>query len=155
MGTADIKIIDIKKTLRSLKRAEIRIRGIDLPDCEDKKGSLVWDEFFDLKDSSKKSGRYSLMQLKDMEKQAFKKVVEEFYWNVYYRLYKENYMVSREVNGAQLLMRLGLPAYADISDIKSRFRELSRRYHPDAGGTAEEFIELYNIYEELKTKYMQ
>ncbi|MBN2878701.1 MAG: DnaJ domain-containing protein [Clostridia bacterium] len=154
MRADHIKIIEIKKTLRSLKKAEIRIRCIDCPECGDKRESLVWDEFFDIKDSCKKPARYTLMQLAEMEKQGFKKAIEEFYWNVYYRLYKESYLEGGEVNSAQLLYRLGLPEYADIADIKSRFRELSRKYHPDAGGTEEEFIELYNIYEELKSKYL-
>lgn len=37
--------------------------------------------------------------------------------------------------------------YETISDIKKHFRELSKKYHPDKGGTDEQFRELYNEYE--------
>ena len=39
--------------------------------------------------------------------------------------------------------------YETISDIKKHFRELSKKYHPDKGGTDEQFRELYNEYEYL------
>lgn len=34
--------------------------------------------------------------------------------------------------------------YETITDIKKHFRELSKKYHPDMGGTDTEFRELYS-----------
>src|SRR5205807_9038903 len=48
-----------------------------------------------------------------------------------------------------LLSLLGLPAYASAQELKSRFRELAKRYHPDCGGDSEKFIELMDVYEKL------
>lgn len=36
----------------------------------------------------------------------------------------------------------------DMSDVASQFKELSKKLHPDAGGTNEQFIALKNAYDE-------
>ena len=45
--------------------------------------------------------------------------------------------------------------YETISDIKKHFRELSKKYHPDKGGTDEQFRELYNEYEYLIKHFVE
>jgi len=47
---------------------------------------------------------------------------------------------------------LGLSADCSIDDIKRRFRELAKKYHPDCGGDSERFIELIGVYEQLIEK---
>jgi curved DNA-binding protein CbpA len=44
---------------------------------------------------------------------------------------------------------LGLRSDADENDIKKKFRELAKKYHPDAGGDAAMFIELMDDYKKL------
>jgi DnaJ-class molecular chaperone len=36
-----------------------------------------------------------------------------------------------------------------MAEIKKRFRELAKQYHPDLGGESERFIDLMDVYEEL------
>lgn len=45
--------------------------------------------------------------------------------------------------------------YETIADIKKHFRELSKKYHPDKGGTDEQFRELYNEYEYLIKHFIE
>lgn len=44
---------------------------------------------------------------------------------------------------------LGLPSDASDLEIHSRYRELAKKYHPDAGGTVEDFVFLKTIIEVL------
>jgi curved DNA-binding protein CbpA len=46
---------------------------------------------------------------------------------------------------------LGVPQDADVDTIRSAFRALARRYHPDAGegSSADRFREILNAYETL------
>jgi coenzyme F420-reducing hydrogenase alpha subunit len=140
----------IKHTMRNLKKSEIRIRFTSYGINNYNKDNLVWNSFFDLHD--KGNGKYSLRQMADMTKKQYKTVIEEFYWNVYYRQYKDNYYGLQASYDVGALSRLGLSPLADMETIKSRFRQLAKKYHPDLGGDREEFIELYKIYEELKCK---
>ena len=45
--------------------------------------------------------------------------------------------------------------YETITDIKHHFRELSKRYHPDLGGTEEQFKEMYKEYEYLIEHFIE
>lgn len=45
--------------------------------------------------------------------------------------------------------------YETITDIKKHFRELSKRYHPDLGGTEEQFKEMYKEYEYLIEHFIE
>ena len=49
----------------------------------------------------------------------------------------------------QTLALLDLPYDSGYADIKKRFRELAKKYHPDTGGDADKFIELMRAYEAL------
>ncbi|PKA60625.1 Chaperone protein dnaJ 11, chloroplastic [Apostasia shenzhenica] len=44
---------------------------------------------------------------------------------------------------------LGLPASATSAEIKSAYRRIARRSHPDAGAPAEEFIRVHRAYSTL------
>jgi len=117
--------------------------------CINSADDLVWSNFFDLKEPYGKGAKYTLKQLSEMSKQEYKSAVEEFYWHVYYRLFKDNYNNMTDTYSIEALSKLGLPPLADMGDIKSRFRELAKKHHPDLGGSKEEFIELYKTYDEL------
>ncbi|HBL84949.1 MAG TPA: hypothetical protein DDZ99_08630 [Clostridiales bacterium] len=47
---------------------------------------------------------------------------------------------------------MNLPYDATERDIKRRFHELEKQYHPDLGGNANKFIELLNTYKKLIKK---
>jgi hypothetical protein len=47
------------------------------------------------------------------------------------------------------LLRLGLSCFPDLQTLKNAYRKLSKEAHPDAGGSAEEFIELQSSYESI------
>src|SRR5512144_3254876 len=44
---------------------------------------------------------------------------------------------------------LGVPKSASADDIKKAFRKLSRKHHPDAGGSEEKFKEINEAYQVL------
>lgn len=50
-----------------------------------------------------------------------------------------------------LLKAFGLPADANLDDIKERFRVLAKKYHPDNGGDAQDFIKVIEAYEQIKS----
>ena len=137
----------LKRKLRQLKKLELRIRFKDQPITGAQK--LVWDVFFSTKvdDSSVK---YPLPSLLKLNREEFKAVVEEYFYRLYFQNFQENGLEAADAYDPQLLSLLGLPAYAGMTEIKARFRELAKRYHPDHGGDSEKFIELMEIYERLK-----
>lgn len=45
---------------------------------------------------------------------------------------------------------LGLEPGASTESIERRYRALAKRYHPDTGGTTEEFVNLQRAYEAVK-----
>ncbi len=140
---------ELKRKLRQLKKVELKIRFGTEAAPYPKKVQLVWDSFFDLK--NKGSGVYSLNKLSQMDKEDLAAVIEEFYYRIYYQLYRENglgYTVQR-LYDPDLLMKLGLKPDADYEAVKKRFRQLALKYHPDTGGNAEEFISLMESYKKL------
>ena len=97
---------------------------------------LVWDEFFSLSTSPGKA-KFNLISLYHLDKDEYKCVIDEYFFNVYYRFYRENGFVNFNIYDPEILSRLGLPFNADQSEIKARFRELAKKYHPVACGDAE------------------
>lgn len=141
----------IKRIVRNLKRAEVRARfGNIAPSNKHIYSRLVWTKFFDMKPPYKKHARYNLDQLIHMNKQELDEVIEEFYSEVFYQFYSTNYLTGNAEFDPALLKKLRLPLDASIDDIKKRFRELSKRLHPDAGGEHEAFVELNEVYQKLR-----
>lgn len=146
---------EIKRKIRKLKRLEVKIRfgnsGFSEQGLSDKMKhvKLIWDEFFDLNEKDRGKARYSLAGLSAMEKVALENVISEFFFNVYYRYYKENGIVTADLYNPSLLVEFGLPCDADRNTIKKRFRELAKKYHPDTGGDSTKFIELMESYKKL------
>ena len=138
----------LKRKLRQLKRLEVAVRFKNRPATDNRK--LVWDSFFSTKTRDDAAVRYPLDQLLEMDRQGLKQVFEEYFCRVYFQNYKENGLAMADVYDPQLLSLLGLSPYASSQDIKRRYRELAKKYHPDHGGDAERFIELLGVYERLK-----
>lgn len=147
-------IDEIKRKLRSLKKLEIKIRFGSLNRAENfagkpTKAALVWDEFFHIDGNGCGKARYSLMDIASMSKEDYKNIVDEFFFGVYYKYYKENGMVSCHLYNPEILKWMGLPPDAGFEEIKKKFRELAKKYHPDTGGDEVKFIELMENYQKL------
>ena len=140
---------ELKRKIRKLKRLEkiIRFQG------EVRAGaSLVWDSFFDLREASAKKAKYTIETLSSMSREEYKGIVDEYFARVYYEYYREN-GITVTAYDPEVLAQLNLPFDADERDIKKRFRELAKKYHPDTGGDAAKFIELMKVYEKASTRY--
>ena len=143
-------VAQLKRKLRQLKKLEIKIRfgGQSLPSNQ----WLVWDVFFSTKNENDGFVKYPLSRLTQMDRQGLKQVFDEYFYRIYFQNYKEKGLTMADVYDSTLLSLLGLPPYAGIAEIKERFRELAKRYHPDHGGDSEKFIELVEIREKLTGK---
>lgn len=137
----------LKRKLRQLKRLEYAIRFKDRPAPE--LPDLVWDVYFSTKRADAPCVKYSLARLSQMDPAALHKVFEEYSYRVYFQYFKENGLDAGDLHDPQLLALLDLPPYADLQDIRKRYRELAKRYHPDHGGDSEKFVELLSAYEKL------
>lgn len=153
MSEGFCSIDEIKRKIRSLKKMEIRIRfGVYKGVFNKPAGkTLEWDSFFDMRDTGK--GKYSIKDIAKMTKENFRQVIDEFYSRVYYRYYMENGLVGIQMYDPDILAWMGLPPDAGEKEIKTRFRELAKKYHPDAGGDSKKFIELMEKYRRLVEKY--
>ena len=137
---------DLKRKIRKLKKLENTLRiqnniGDHIP--------YVWDKFFDLQETGTKSALYTLSSLIAMDKDEYKTVIAGFFARIYYEIYIHNGLIDAPVYDPALLDQLGLTSVADETDVKKRFRDLAKKYHPDTGGDPEKFIKLMNIYREL------
>jgi len=144
---------ELKQKIRRLKKLEIKIRYgfseefIKNNSNADKidKLPLVWKDFF-----AGSRARYKFEDLKKMDKDGIKRVFEEYWFFVYYKIYHDKGLYSNQMPQPELLEYLGLPYDADQEALKKRFRQLCKLYHPDEGGDQDKFIELMKI----KEKYM-
>jgi len=137
---------DIKRRVRKLKQLERKIRY----NGENVTGAgLVWDEYFDLHAVPTGKAKYVLAELAVMSREEYKEIVDDYFARVYYAYYLENGIISVNMYSPATLAKLELPFNAGELDIKKRFRELAKEYHPDTGGDAAKFIELMQIYKEL------
>jgi hypothetical protein len=130
-----------------MKKLESQIRFKDLE--PGKKLKYVWDQYFSTKDENDSSVKYNMASLHCMTHDKLKEVFEEYFYHVYYQYYKEEGIPAEGVYDIVLLSALGLPMNASIEAIKSKFRELAKKYHPDHGGDSSKFRELVDIYKRL------
>ncbi len=153
--SADPGYIDeIKRKLRNLKKLEIKIRtgNAGYPEnaaVKPVKMKLVWDEFFNVNGAGIRKGRYSVENIAAMSKENFKEIINEFFFNVYYKYNMENGMASYYMYDPEILKWMGLPPDSGFEDIKKKFRELAKKYHPDTGGDGDKFIKLMENYKKL------
>lgn len=140
---------DIKRKVRKLKRFELTVRfGGEADPC----ARLVFDRFFDLHEPPRGGAKYTLRELAAMDRDAYRQALDAYFASVYYALYQERGMTAIIAYDPAALEQLGLSPYADEAEIKKRFRELAKRYHPDAGGDEARFIALMKLYERLTGK---
>lgn len=155
MTNDPVRLDKIKRKIRKLKQLEMKIRfnGIKHPHQ-----NLVWDRFFDLNETSPNEtssmkAKYTLRMLASMSQEEYKNVIDEYFSVIYKEHHQENGITGIQgIYDPAILSRLGLPLDADENDIKSKFRELAKQYHPDAGGDAAMFIELMDDYKKLIRK---
>lgn len=142
-------IAELKRKTRKLKELEHRIR---FGEAGYGKSPLIWNSFFDL--SGKNQVKYPLENLLLINSNEYRVIAEEFLSAVYSLMFKEldTLDYSFTVFDKELLLKLDLPPYADAADVKRRFRELAKQYHPDMGGNSEKFVELMETYRCLVKK---
>lgn len=173
MSQVNRKPDDIKRKLRELKKLEIRVRfpghglhninmtpnnintnkrynNIGSTSKEAKGNDLVWNQFFDLKDEGSKKVKYSMNRLSSMTKEEFKEVVSEYFYHVYYWYSKENGITDPSNIDTEILTYLGLSINTDYDEIKRKFRELAKIYHPDNGGDSAKFMEIMEKYKDIR-----
>ena len=140
-------MVRLKRKLRQMKRLEAKIRfgGQHVPGNR----QLVWNAFFSTKAADEATVKYPLNRLVEMDRQGRKKVFDEYFYRVYYQNYKDRGLTIADVYDPTLLSLMGLSPHAGSAEIKARFRELAKRYHPDHGGDSEKFIELVELRERL------
>lgn len=139
---------EIKHKLRKLKRLEIdqRFNGKEQP-----RFFLIWDSFFDLHDVNISKAKYSLKMLALMNQDEYKNVVNEYLSFLYNEIYKDTCIQDKNYDH-KTLIRMNLPYDADEKEIKRRFHELAKIYHPDTGGDGDEFMKLMAEYKKLIKK---
>jgi hypothetical protein len=140
----------LKHKLKGLRQAEIAIRFRQRE--MDARSSLVWNEFFALKPNAHAQARYTLDDLVKLDHEQLKQIYADYFAFVYFQYYKENGLSIETYFDPRLLAQMGLPPYATSDDIRRRFRELAKKYHPDLGGDSRQFIELRDVYNQLTQK---
>jgi DnaJ-like protein len=137
----------LKKKLRALKKVEKKIRyeyntaGMNM--------DYVWNRFFSTKSINDLTVKYPLWKLVQLDKYELKKVFEDYFYCVYYEKFRENGLKFDDMYDPNLLSFLGLHQDASFDEIKAKFRELAKKYHPDHGGDKDKMIELIDVYKKL------
>jgi hypothetical protein len=149
---------EIKKKIRSLKKLEIKIRfggafhavnSYNGYHGEHQNPVLVWESFFRVEGGVRGKAKYSLEDIASMSKEEYRNVIDEFFFRVYYKFYTECGITGSHLYDPELLNWMGLPADAGSEEIKKKFRELAKKFHPDIGGNEDKFIELMENYHKL------
>lgn len=136
----------LKKKLRNIKKYEKRLRGIA---SESGGKKLIWNDFFSTKDNVKVKYPFSI--LKSFDKITFEEVLKEYYYYLFYNLYKENGL-NFNIYDPVLLSYMDLPPDASAPDIKKQFRLLAKKYHPDLGGSSDKMRQIIETYHKLIDK---
>jgi hypothetical protein len=139
----------LKRKLKDLRKSEIAIRfkRREIPPHV----RLVWNEFFSLKLDPRSHApvRYPLNELVQLEHEQLRQVFADYFAFVYFQYYRENGLSVESVYDPRLLALIGLPPGAGPEDVKRRFRELAKKYHPDTGGDSHQFVQLMDVYGQL------
>ena len=142
-------IAGLKRRLRELKRIEQKIRS---GSGRGKTPLLIWEAFFDMRDTGAGKAKYPLKILAAMDHETLKRVIGEYWSFVYSELFCENDIPCITKFDTDVLLKWGLPPDADADTIKKKFRELAKLYHPDTGGDEHAFIALMESYKKLTGK---
>ena len=87
-----------------------------------------------------------------LDRQELKEIFEEYFYNVYFQKYRESGLSFDDIYDPQILSVLDLPAGATTDDVKKKFRELAKKYHPDHGGDSDRMVEILDAYHKLMDK---
>ncbi|WIV12691.1 J domain-containing protein [Proteiniborus sp. MB09-C3] len=145
-----MEIEQLKRKLRELKKAEKRIRFNYESSSTTKK--YVWADYFSTKAFNELTVKYPLWKLIKLSKQELEEVFEEYFYSVYFQQCKENGLNFDDVYDVDILSVFGLSPGVTIDDIKKKFRELAKKYHPDHGGDSDKMVEIINAYHKLINK---
>lgn len=140
----NLKSDKIKRIIRNFKKVEIRMM-VGIYGINSESYSLIWNQYFELNKPYKGHSKYNLDTLINMDSVEFEKVVNEYFNSILNRFYK----VEDATKVKTISNTLGLSPNANAEEVKKRFRELAKKMHPDVGGTDEEFIALYEAYQEF------
>ncbi|TAH68652.1 MAG: J domain-containing protein [Anaerolineaceae bacterium] len=157
---------DIKRKLREIKKFEIKLRSNNLysnnlymqkninKSSASSRGSsrieLVWNKFFDLKNSFNKDVKYTIDELSLMTKEEFLDIIEEYFYHVYYWYYKERGIADNSLIDIDILTELGLPMDSNYDDVIKAFRDHVKAYHPDNGGDVSKFLKVMESYNKFR-----
>ncbi|HEY3289284.1 MAG TPA: DnaJ domain-containing protein [Anaerolineae bacterium] len=146
----------LKRKLKELRQSEIAIRFKNRQAPNGSEG-LVWGEFFSTKSAgvgAARPVRFTLEALEQMSREQLSEVFSDYICFVYFQYYKEMGIPLNNGRGydPHLLAQMGLSPLATDEDVKKRFRELARKYHPDTGGDRNQFVAMMDVYNRLKTQ---
>lgn len=133
----------LKRKLRDLKKIEKSIRCYLKSDVD-----LIWNKYFSTK-SENNNVKYNLSILASVDHITRKEIFEEYFYEIYYIYMNENNFCYQSLYNPELLDLFDLSPYSTIDEIKKRFKELAKKYHPDLGGDNDKMIQLLEIYNKL------
>lgn len=150
MRVYDLNIDQLKHKLRELKKIEKTMREQHFLSIDDK--DLVWNSFFSTKNKDSSNIKYPINILAVFGHNARREVFNEFFYQMYYEIISLIGFQICNLYDPQLLALLDLGPEASKEDIRSQFRKLAKKYHPDHGGDKEKMIELIEVYDKLLNK---
>ncbi len=87
-----------------------------------------------------------------MTREEYRASAGEYLSFLYNAIYSINTARDLADTDPQTLFKTSLPKDADEKEIKRRFRELAKIYHPDTGGDSVKFTELMEVYKKTLKK---
>jgi len=102
-----------------------------------------------LHENPSRNAKYTLHMLAAMSREDYRNIIDEYFVQIYCSIYNENGSIITKIFDPVALAQINLSSDADVKEIKSRFRELAKKTHPDTGGNAMKFIELMKVYRKL------
>ena len=146
--TFNSDIDEIKRKLRGLKRLEIKIRFGGSYHAANFDGNSKSRPVY-AGSAGRGKAKYSPEDIASMGKDEFRNIIDEFFYSVYYKYYMENGITGAKLYDPEILGWMGLKPDAGQEEIKKKFRELAKKYHPDTGGDSSSFIKLMDNYRKL------
>lgn len=112
----------------------------------------VWNDYFSTKSFNELTVKYPLWKLIKFNEKELEEVFEEYFYSVYVEQCKESGLSLDSIYDINVLSVFGLNPGATIDDVKKKFRELAKKYHPDRGGDSDKMIEIIDAYHKLINK---